>query len=242
MYFESFKQFKALYLGLILSLLLLGNVQGQEATTAEEPLAIFLTWKEDPSSTISIDWHLLTAQQQVLYYKEKTSMQWLKAESKTHAFPFSDRTIHRVFLDGLNPGTSYSIKFGEESEEYYFNTMPEDITNEAIRIAVGGDTMHNQFLMEKTGKEVVKFDPHFVVIGGDLAYANGVEANVGKWYQWFDAVKNSLITDDGRIIPMVIGIGNHEVVGGYTSRHEDYKEDDESRRKIAPYYYNLFSF
>src|SRR5690606_17373005 len=106
---KLYKPLKQVGLGLLLVLMFFVEVQGQE-TTAEEPLAIFLTWKEDPTTTISIDWHLKTEQEQTLYYKEKTSMQWLKVESKTHAFPYSDRIIHRAFLNGLNPDTAYSIK------------------------------------------------------------------------------------------------------------------------------------
>lgn len=242
MAFSSFRTYKTFCLCLVVAFAVLYNVQAQEEKSIEEPLGILLTWKEDPTSTISIDWHLTTEQQQVLHYKDRESTEWMKAESKTHAFPFSERIIHRVLLNGLKPGTSYSIKFREGSKEYYFNTMPADISDEAIRIAIGGDTMHEQSFMEKTNRQVVKYNPHFAVIGGDLAYANGLESNLGRWYQWFDAVKNTLIAEDGRIIPLVIGIGNHEVVGGYYSKHEDYKQDDESRRKIAPYYYNLFSF
>jgi acid phosphatase type 7 len=208
----------------------------------ESPSGILLTWKEDPTTTMSLDWHNTSSEKQALYYRLKGNTDWKKSPSNVHDFPFSDRKIHRVFLSGLTPGHSYEVKFGEDTKVYYFNTMPEDITREPIRIAIGGDTMHNQELMEQTNEQVAKYDPHFAIIGGDLAYANGEEKNLNRWYQWFDAVKNTMIREDGRIIPMILGIGNHEVQGGYYNKHEDFVVNDENRLSIAPYYFSLFSF
>lgn len=43
--------------------------------------------------------------------------------------------------------------------------------------------------MEKTNLQVLKYDPHFVLWGGDLAYVNGNPEAVKRWYDWFDACK-----------------------------------------------------
>lgn len=208
----------------------------------QEPLGIFLTWKEDPLTTMVVDWHVESATAQTLHVAEKGTTAWTAHPAEVLPYPFSERMIHRVALSGLNPGTSYEIKFGDSPKVYYFNTMPADIAQEPIRIAMGGDSMHDQESMEKTNTQVAKYDPHFAVIGGDLAYANGDPKNLSRWYAWFDAVKNTLIREDGRIIPVLVGIGNHEVQGGSFSRHEDFAFDDVSRAKIAPFYYGLFAF
>lgn len=238
--------FKLKSIQILLLVLLLsgwgGGIHASDLRPQEEPLAIFLTWTDDPLRTISIDWHLTSSEKQVLYYRLKGTGDWKKSESSVHDFPYSDRKIHRVGLKGLAPNHNYEIRFGENSQVYYFRTMPQDISREPLRIAIGGDSMHDQAFMEKTNRQVAAYDPHFAVIGGDLAYANALEKNLDRWYQWFDAVKNTLIMEDGRIIPLVLGIGNHEVLSGSFSRHEDFKFDDESRAKIAPYYYNLFAF
>jgi acid phosphatase type 7 len=211
------------------------------AKAGNEPLAILLTWTEDPTTTISIDWHNLDDKSQSLLYKEKGAEEWESKKSKTHSFPFSDRKIHRVALNKLKPGTSYQLKFGEHEKEYYFNTMPENTINEPIRIAIGGDTMHEKDFLEKTNTQVLKYDPHFVVMGGDMAYENGDSARVDRVYDWLDGVKNTLITNDNRIIPLVVGLGNHEVAGGYYSP-EKFSGNDEDREKYAPYFYSLFAF
>jgi acid phosphatase type 7 len=209
-----------------------------------EPLAIFLTWTEDPTTTISIDWHTMQKQDQRLFFRKRNGGEWEDVTSHTFPFPFSNRFIHRVSLSNLIPNTAYDIKFGASENIYYFRTMPSNTAEEQVIIALGGDTMYSgqTDLMIKTNHQVLKYDPHFVVIGGDLAYADGLAEGVEKWYSWFDAWKTSLITDDNRIIPIIVGIGNHEVVKGYYYNHEDFVVNDENREKIAPYFYKLFAF
>jgi hypothetical protein len=211
------------------------------ANAQNEPLAILLTWTKDPTTTISIDWHSMDEKAKDLFYREKGAIDWKRKKSKTHPFPFSDRIIHRVGLKGLQAETSYEIRFGENGKVYFFNTMPSDIANNPIRIAIGGDTKHEKEMLEKTNREVLNHDPHFVIMGGDLAYENGDSAAIERVYDWLDACKNTLITEDGRIIPIVVGIGNHEVAGGYYSP-EHFNGQASGRVKHAPYFYNLFAF
>jgi acid phosphatase type 7 len=206
-----------------------------------EPLSILLTWTEDPTTTISVDWHNMESQPQTLYYREKGESQWQSKKSKFHPFPFSDRMIHRVAINKLKPGTSYQLKFGEYPKEYYFNTMPENTIDEPVRIAIGGDAMHEKAYLEKTNTEAAKYEPHFVVIGGDMAYENGDSARVDRMYDFLDGVKNTLITGDNRIIPIVVGLGNHEVQGGYYNP-ETFSGNDADREKHSPYFYSIFAF
>jgi hypothetical protein len=205
------------------------------------PLAVLLTWTEDPATTISIDWHTMETEPQQLFFREKGKTEWRNEKSKTHPFPYSNRTIHRVALENLNPATSYEIKFDEGGTVYFFNTMPASTTNGPVRIAIGGDTMHKKEMLERTNKQVVKYDPHFVVMGGDMAYENGSPDAVQKVYDWLDGCMNTLITEDNRIIPVVVGLGNHEVAGGYYSP-EKFSGNNEDREKYAPYFYSLFAF
>lgn len=212
------------------------------ATTAADPLAIFVSWKEDPTTTICIDWHTTQRTYLKLYYRAQGREEWLEVPGKLQAFPHSDRVIHRVSLQGLSPGTAYEVKFSENAESYYFRTMPADTEQEAVRIAFGGDTMHSKRYMEETNRQVLQYDPHLVVIGGDLAYANGNAREVERWYDWFDAWNSSLITEDRRLIPVIVAIGNHEVIGGYYDKQKNYKANIQNRETIAPYFYKLFAF
>ena len=144
-------------------------------------------------------------------------------------------------LTGLEPGTYYEFRFGEESRVFRFRTMPGDAL-QPIRFAAGGDVRHEQRWMERTNSQVLKYDPEFVLWGGDLAYADGREDRVNRWYEFFDAMKNTLITEEGRVIPAVAGLGNHEVQGGYYYNTEGFEPTDEWRETISPYFYALLAF
>ncbi|HZH72496.1 MAG TPA: fibronectin type III domain-containing protein [Mariniphaga sp.] len=222
-------------------LLIILLITGFLAKSQNEPLAIFLTWTEDPTSTISIDWHNHEKQSEILYYKMEGEDQWKEEQSKIHPFPFSDRLVHRVALQKLRPGTSYQIRFGDYEKVYSFKTMPENTALEPIRIAIGGDTMHDRKYLEKTNSQVLNYDPHFVIMGGDLAYENGAAKAVERVHDWFEGCKNTLITKDNRIIPIVVGIGNHEVAGGYYSA-DKFSGSNEDREEYASYFYRLFAF
>uniref|UniRef100_UPI0030ED4373 purple acid phosphatase family protein n=1 Tax=uncultured Cyclobacterium sp. TaxID=453820 RepID=UPI0030ED4373 len=208
----------------------------------EEPSGIYLTWEKDPTSTMTIDWHLKTNTTQTLFYRKKGEEDWRKKSGQVTNFPFSDRKIHRVFLSGLMADQAYEVKFGSHERVYYFKTMPKEISRNPIKFAIGGDTMHDQKVMEKTNLQVLPYNPDFIIIGGDLAYANGDGKNVKKWYAWFEAVKNTLIQEDGRMIPIMVGIGNHEVKSGFDEESIPENLKVEKRKESAPFYYNLFAF
>ncbi len=214
------------------------------ATTAKsqnEPLGILLTWTENPSTTMSIDWHTADNQPASLSYRPEGEEEWKEVAGKVNPFPYSDRFVHRVALNRLKPGTTYQIRFGEFEQVYSFRTMPDNLALEPVRIAIGGDTMHEIEMLRKTNSQVVKFDPHFVVMGGDMAYENGAAKAVDKVHSWFETCKNTLITENNRIIPIVVGIGNHEVAGGYYNP-ERFSGNDQDREKYAPYFYSLYAF
>jgi acid phosphatase type 7 len=224
-----------------------------------DPVGIYLTWQQDPTTTMTIDWHVIDEKRDELQYRLMGEWHWsspLKAEKIP--FPYSDRTVMRVELTGLDPDSRYEFRFGESSKVYNFRTMPSDLS-EPIRIAVGGDTMHRKKWMEKTSRQAMKYDIDFVLILGDLAYADGLHPDEqrhrdpqvprvkNQWYSWYDAYKSSLISDDYRVVPMVVTIGNHEIRGGYYGRDDrrpndpPYSDTDEWKLAVAPYFFNLFA-
>jgi hypothetical protein len=68
--------------------------------------------------------------------------------------------------------------------------------------------------------------PAFVVIGGDIAYENGRDPS--RFLEFLQNYSDDL-RDGERLIPLVGGIGNHEVDGGY-----------EQTREKAPFFYSVF--
>lgn len=212
------------------------------AFVEKEPYAFYLTWEEDPTSTIVIDWHEDETRSTPLYFKEMDHGSWKIFLSKVTPFPFASRQVHRVSLFGLEENTMYEIKFSESGEVYHFKTMPDNLDQNPVRIAIGGDAMHRKSSFEKMNRVVAAYEPDFVIIGGDMAYENGAAENLQRIFDWFEAYSTTLITENKRILPCLVAAGNHEVVGGYYSKHEEYEQEDAFRAKIAPYFYSLFAF
>lgn len=214
-----------------------GKIQAQSA-----PYAFYLTWNQDPTTSMVVDWHSDGKQPQQLNIRRKGTENWSQMESDVLPFPFSERVVHRVSLLNLRPDTAYEIRFPGSDEVYYFTTMPSNLNEKSLKIAVGGDAMHRKEWFEKTNRVVAFFEPDFVIIGGDMAYENGLADNIQRVYDWFEGYSNTLITADKRILPCLVAIGNHEVVGGYYGRNPGYEQNNSFRKRIAPYFYGLFAF
>src|SRR5262249_5557405 len=69
--------------------------------------------------------------------------------------------------------------------------------------------------------------PMFALLGGDLGYDNG--RSVATSLAFLRNYSRHMVCRDGRLIPLVACIGNHEVEGGY---HKP--------RVKAPFFYALF--
>lgn len=215
-----------------------GTLQALSPTWASEPVSVYLTWREDPTSTMVIHWHSADAENAIdsVSYAEadvaSEASAWVEMGAWSRSMLGSDRIIHMTALGGLNPATRYAFRFADDGELYYFETLPERL-EEQLRFVVGGDSAPYP-LMADMCREAAAQDPHFAVIGGDIAYGNADPALIERWYAWFEWWHNNMIAPDGRLIPVVVGIGNHEVAERYVERGATYAS--------APYLFSLFAF
>ncbi len=203
-----------------------------------DPPAILLTWQQDPTTTMTIDWHTLPGddypelgfdyrvklndiwhnlpgdfQPRILEYKEADTDEWREWSFKiadSHPFPFSERMIHRVELTGLKPATTYKFRFDKSSNVYRFRTMPDNLS-EPLRFVIGGDIHQDYDLSDQALKATAEYEPDFIMIGGDINYVNADPHNIEDWYDLLEIMKNRLVIDENRLIPVVVCIGNHEV-------------------------------
>ena len=205
-----------------------------------EPKHVYLTYSGAPESSIDINVILPREQPQVdVYYdtQPRGGLVETYAHKTTAAYTqsmmeLSDRrTLYVGALTGLKPGTTYYFVTGEPvngmSRERSFRTLPGG--DAPFRFVDGGDmgvTGAVVPLMTLAGKQ----DPDFAVIGGDIAYVNGLLGGLATWDTWLTQWDQHMVTSDGRMIPIVATIGNHEV--------NQFKSDD--LRMRAPWYTSLF--
>ncbi len=203
---------------------------------------VYLTWKGDPHTTMVINIQSVGNDPPIeVMYADKSY------KENPHAYPFKvngtsktipevkpKRSVYTFELTNLTPGCLYYFSYkttkGIYSKEYKFRTIPND--RSPLRFIVGGDMgIYNpvrKLLAHAGGK-----NPQFVVIGGDIAYANGDPNNDWIWDRWFNNWGKHMKTSEGCLIPIVAGIGNHEV-----NKKDPASSSPEER---APFYYGYFA-
>jgi hypothetical protein len=239
---------------------------------AEEIEALYLSWYDDPTTTLTVQWHTplssteglsknkmnyfdsarqsqiegfrsergdlspcgkddeedrfgkVAASQNGLdscltvpetpFYLEMPDGTWRPFPAKTHPMLGAPVAIHTVMLEHLASDTLYRFRIG--AEEHSFRTAPSSLAK-PLRFVVGGDLYLSAKIFRAMSKEIVKQEPLFAVLGGDLAYALSARpswltaAPVTKWRRFLADWTRSMRTPDGRLIPFLIAPGNHDI-------------------------------
>lgn len=194
-----------------------------------------LTWADDPLTTVRIQW-LQAAGAGETAEVLPASITWRKAKgataaklkSKVHRFGDASTRIwvHRIDVQGLEPGTRYEFQHDGEKDWLAYRTAPKDLSEDLV-FAEGGDIGTNETMVAKLHGIAKDWDPLFAHVMGDLSYSNGVtlDLEVKFLQQW----RRYMVAHGNRLIPIVPGIGNHEVRGGMDKTPAE-----------APYFYSLF--
>ncbi|MHB1422330.1 MAG: purple acid phosphatase family protein [Gemmataceae bacterium] len=232
-----FSPSRRLFLGTSLTALTSGRLLG--ADDAAEPVkkilddppfrpdTLFLTWQRDPTTTMTVQWVGVAGEttDTTVYYTTPRADLWKSQPVVVRPYPRTDYKVFRAELTGLSPGADYQFHIGKQSPIYRFRTMPAK-ANDTIHFISGGDCGVNAHAIANN-VEAARQDPMFVLIGGDLGYDNGTSAAVSLAF--LRNFSRHTIGRDGRLIPLVACIGNHEVQKGYNQP-----------RAKAPFFYALF--
>jgi hypothetical protein len=197
-------------------------------TPAFQPNTLFLTWQRDPTTTMTIQWVGVRGEVADTTIRFASTKDWTWQSQPTITKPYHPSTDLKVFraeLTGLMPGTDYKLQIGKRSLTYRFRTMPAKATN-TIHFVSGGDVGVNPHAVANN-VQAARQDPMFAVVGGDLGYDNGRSVEVSLAF--LRNYSQHMIGRDGRLIPLVTCIGNHEVDGSYGKPREK-----------APFFYALF--
>lgn len=187
---------------------------------------IFLTWQQDPTTTVTIQWvGAESGNSPALRYTPRAGSDWKTATTTIRPYVGTDLKVFRTELTGLKPGTEYKFQIGENTPERRFRTMPAKATD-TFTFVSGGDAGIDQHAID-SNKIAAKQDPYFVLIAGDLAYDNGRSPET--FLKFLENYSRHVVDSQGRLIPMIAAIGNHEVDGGYNAK-----------RTAGPSYLSLF--
>ncbi|OQB39361.1 MAG: Calcineurin-like phosphoesterase [Candidatus Hydrogenedentes bacterium ADurb.Bin179] len=184
------------------------------------PLHSYLTWSADPATTIDVNLCIREKAPEVTVYYDTVSRDGnkdayaMKMETTYYPTPlemYDRRAIYMAGLKDLTPGTTYYFMAGDPkygyTREWSFRTLPGG--NAPLRFVNGGD-MNIGPRSQKLLRLAAQQNPDFVVIGGDLPYANGLLKEYDDWIRWF-ANLDEFMNSNGRMVPLVTAVGNHEV-------------------------------
>jgi len=192
-----------------------------------DPFGLFLTWQRDPTTTMTVQWVGAAGEAggRPVWYAKHSGGLWRFEKTAARPFPLTERKMFRAELTGLEPDTDYVFHVGLDSAPLRFRTMPTKATN-AIHFVSGGDAGIGP-QVSATNKVAAAQAPLFAVIGGDIAYENGRAAL--PFLEFLRAYSRDMRDPEGRLIPLLACLGNHEVDGGY---HKG--------RDKAPFFYACF--
>ncbi len=160
-----------------------------------------------------------------IWYAKLGSDQWQQKTGNARPFPMTDRSVLRTELTGLEPGTDYRFRVGLDAAEERFRTMPAK-ANDTIHFVSGGDSGVGKQAVA-TNHVAAAQSPMFVVMAGDIAYEDAKSPKI--FLEFFKNYSRDLRDSQHRLIPLLGGIGNHEVLGRFgRPRHE------------APFFYSVF--
>lgn len=149
---------------------------------------------------------------------------------KTVMFSGYSRRIHHVTLPNLKAYTTYKFRAGDDrygwSSWKTFRTLASDST--PLKMLTGGDMYRHLETVQLLQAGAPK-NPDVALIGGDIAYADGKLDRMGFWDDWLDNWDQHLNGPDGRLVPIICAIGNHETNGAFGQP-----------RSNAPFYFTFF--
>jgi hypothetical protein len=188
--------------------------------------SLFLTYRGDPTTSVVIQWVGHAAPAPAVRHGRLAAFTW-DGTVPTAARPFGDSpwVVFRAELTGLTPGTEYSFRVDGHPRVYRFRTMPAKATN-TFTFVSGGDCGVNPHAIANNIL-AARQEPYFALVAGDLGYDNGVSYRTALAF--LNNYSRHMVDPQGRLIPLVTCIGNHEVKGGYGKQ-----------RAAATYYFPLF--
>lgn len=182
-----------------------------------------------------VEWHSKGNPAPSLYF-QKEGGKWYEQQAHSALLTGSKIYVNSIELLELEPDTRYFIQFEKKGQRYYFRTLPKDFSR-PIRFVVGGDLFLDFRSFKRMNKQVISTDPDFIVLGGDLAYAQNPKAFfetkmgvINRWQSFFRNLKTGTVTADKRIIPILPIVGNHDIT------------KDERKDKNSPLFLQFFPY
>lgn len=193
-----------------------------DACPKGSPCHVYATLPEDASTSVFINAHTNVAYDSIVvnwdteeYY---ISNDELRFSADSYSFQPENlerkawRNVHSALLTAMEPDTVYVIQIVYDGKVQYqdlYRTLPGSDNPRDIIFASGGDMGANLVSFNLT-MGTGDYDPDVLVVGGDLAYDDAICSCYWTWDMYLDEF-TELNAKAGRLVPILFGIGNHDV-------------------------------
>lgn len=202
-----------------------------EKVNLDGPKSVVTNWTGDPKTSIAITWHTKNAEDASIIQLVKREgedaasfegEQVIQVEGTHSQIEIDNGTlqgVHKVVVDGLEPGTTYQYRVGNGaadgwSDTYSFTTEAEHVEEFSfINVTDSqGVTKQDFALWGKTLDKAFEMfpDAKFIVHNGDLTEEPTMEAG---WDYFFEEAKQWITS-----VPLMPVTGNHDEVGEDAAR------------------------
>lgn len=230
-------------IGLSFSISACNEAGKNKASKESRPVHPRVIWTEKPQEHAIVSWTTLSsAQENKVYYDTISRAGSIEDYSfstsavKSGEITLKSRDIeegvpegwyHHAELTDLQASTTYYFVMesdGQATEEFHFISAPEQ--TDSIKLLAGGDsrlggerpryagrTPHEERkAMKKLIGQLVEDDPQIMAFVHGADY--GTTANWRHLYWYFEDLQLAT-TEQGRILPMIISMGNHDTQLGF---------------------------
>ncbi len=204
---RNFLFMRGLLYGVVISCFMLvhGAIAGDAFTGP-----IYLNFQGDPRNNMVVSYHYDEDQDPMyVHYRQRGADSWKQQAPVGRDFQNEPKVIYHTALSGLQALTEYEFKVGEQGEVFWFLTMPDDLSRPVVG-AFGADFQDGPSRWVQMTELVVQNDVDFFVVAGDWVNDDGNLQRSGRWVRFWDQIWRKLVNEDGRMIPFVAGVGNHE--------------------------------
>ena len=123
----------------------------------------------------------------IVTYRKTGGAEWLNSKVETRPFGRTRHWVYSTDFSGLDPDSRYNFKISQGDRligSWFFKTAPK-LFKEGMSFVTGGDMFHTREMLDGMNLRAGTENPLFALLGGDLAYANGVDGD--RWLEWVDS-------------------------------------------------------
>ncbi|BAM02207.1 purple acid phosphatase family protein [Phycisphaera mikurensis] len=240
-------------LAVLLAVLLQASPADAKTRRGLTGTVVYATWTQDPTTTLTVHWidddpgdpaDRGGGRSPTLTVRGIDGTEGADAGVSVTAatmlpIPGTSRFVHRAEATGLAPGAAYAVRVPGDPRPRRFRTVDADPAT-PTRFVLTSDVYRRRDPLLAMHAHLAARDPAFVILAGDIAYANGDVENADRWLDFLWAWDDRVVTAEGFSVPMIALIGNHEVDGGYL--HEIDRDRYPDPADASPFFRRLFAF